>query len=175
MKPVLFRGRIRGITHRKLHSTLIGRTPGTNKPVNSDNFALTEAELKSALPQPFSHSEIYSLLCDLGRQRLHTLVSDCIDHTSHWRQVSSVLDRQLNRVQNSQIRKMESSSDLLLLNGDDAGYWPGANTDPRQWLALEVKRVYRLWKHRLSMLEMIADAQNPAQWEMRFLKNSKKK
>ena len=174
MKSVFTRGRIRGVTHHRSQSPLGGGNPNLGNSVAREALNLTLADLQKAVPQPLSHPEIHMLLGDLGRQTLHTLVSDCIVHASHWRQVSTALDRHLDRSGRPLSRKAEGPSVLLELDSDDAGYFPGTDADPRQWLAIEVRRVFRLWQQRLSMLEMIADGQSTAQWEMRLaLKTSR--
>lgn len=167
MTSTLLQGRIRGVTHHRKASPLSGGVR-TRHPVVLQALALTLDELRQGAPQPLSRLDVHRLLGDHGRAELHTLVLETIEHLSHWRQVSGVLDRHLTKAGPLPRKQGLETMPLLELGENAAGYVPGTEADPKQWLAIEVRRVYRLWKHRLATLEWIADGQGTAQWELRL-------
>ena len=156
------RRRIRGISFRHTRPG----NPQANRKFRPDLVplvTLSTHEMARAKPKPFDKSDIHRLLCDLGRQELHTLVTDCIEHVAHWRQITSRL-RPI-------VEEVREFAEAVHLTFSENATLP-QRTD---WILayLEAQAVYRLWRHRLTMLEMIADAQSSWQHEY-LLKKTKK-
>lgn len=104
-----------------------------------------ESELQKAAlagkPQPLSRTDIRRLLADFGRQELHTLVSDAIESAVRWKHVADAAER------------------LVANDGSDAR----VNHEEDVCALVETRTTLRLWRHRIEMLEWIADAQRSLQ------------
>jgi hypothetical protein len=145
------RNRIRGVSFRRSTSSL----PGTRSRASDGKFAgqdpflfeMSLHELRKTEPTAFKPKDIHRLLADQGRQEVHALVSDAVDHLGQLRQ----LERSLLRFTSDQ----ETKRQLL---GNDTHEDRG--TSSLDNLRVEVMRLQRLWKMRLEILEMIAMAQN---------------
>lgn len=117
------------------------RTPSRHLPALLGQDSLSERPDGSGAPAPLEPRDIHRLLGDFGRQELHTLVSDAVDAAVRWKQVVDALER------NAPL-------------GDAFGAEPRGFVSPRAVEALlDARRALRLWRHRLEILEMVADAQ----------------
>ncbi len=145
------RNRIRGVSFRRSTSSLPGARSRTTANTRSgeDTFLLEMSlrELHKTEPVPFKPKDIHRLLADQGRQEVHALVSDAVDHLGQLRQ----LERSLLRFSTDQ----ETKRQLL-----DAETHEESRFNRMDDLRIEVMRLQRLWKIRLEILEMIAMAQN---------------
>jgi hypothetical protein len=90
-----------------------------------------------AAPAPLTAADIHALLGDFGRQTLHTLVSDAVDAAVRWKQIAETLEKNQRLAASSETVLREETVDAVL----------GA------------RRTWHLWKHRLEILSLIADAQ----------------
>ncbi len=136
----LVRQKIKGISFRR--RTFQG---GNRKKFDVTLPPVEDVDLQEAAPTDFSSRDVKRLLKDLGRQELHTLVSDCVEHTSHW--------HQLRR----HVEKFETTYKIDEENLPKASH--------AQLRAIEVRYLHRKWLHRLRLLELIADAQASIQHE----------
>lgn len=145
------RNRIRGVSFRRATSSLPGattRSTDTKKSLNDPFFLqATLAELQKTEPRPFRPRDIQRLMADQGRQEIHALVSDTVDHLAQLRQ----LERSLLRF------APEHETKRQLLDAESAEDARGSSLDE---MRIEVLRLQRLWKMRLEILEMITMAQN---------------
>ncbi|MBM3381634.1 MAG: hypothetical protein FJY29_04245 [Betaproteobacteria bacterium] len=145
------RNRIRGVSFRRSTSSLPGsRSRGADTfSVEQDSSLLTLSlqEIRKTEPAAFKPKDILRLLADQGRQEVHALVSDAVDHLGQLRQ----LERSLLRFTSEQ----ETKRQLLGAESLEDG-----RIHPMDELRVEVMRLQRLWKMRLEILEMVAMAQN---------------
>jgi hypothetical protein len=151
MKNGLLRTRIKGMSFRSGIASSRSCNRQTKDPQNALD-AFSEDPQKGA-PPPLTRSDIRRLLQDLGRQELHTLMNESITHGSHWRQVSSMLEK----------RTEESFFDDPRQHGATLG--SEESSQRRADVLVLVKRNFRLWNHRIEMLEWIAKAQHTIQRE----------
>lgn len=135
----LVRQKIKGISFRRRSYRGGVRTHNEMLP------PIDDVDLKEAHPPLLTPKDVTRLLKDLGRQELHTLVSDCVEHASHW--------HQLRRHVEKQETSYKKVTDEL----------PKASAE--QLRAIEVRYLHRMWLHRLRLLELIADAQSSIQHE----------
>lgn len=146
MQKLFANGRIRGVSFRRNVTRSHGQRASISAPL-PEGFSLTHKMLDDAKPPHLCTREVRKLLLDTRRHEVHALVSETIEHLSHWKQISHALDSYL----------------LLDANGRSSSFnWDDdvpRNHEERRLLAVEVRSVFLMWRHRLSMLELIADAQ----------------
>lgn len=143
MRRTFLRRRVRGMSHR----WNLSRLPGV---ASSSQPALgTHPELLEGAPNPLTPADVARLLGDFGRHELHTHVSECIDHCAHWRQVVHRLDR-----------GGDKPVDRRML-GDEGEDTPDGESNA----LVEARRVHFLWRHRLTILELIARGQACHEWD----------
>jgi hypothetical protein len=146
MKRIL-RQNIRGISFHSRRSG-VGKTPAPqallrgHSPLLSDPETMARLAEGSDAPPPLDRRDIGRLLGDFGRQELHTLVSDAIDAAVRWKQLCDALERSLGPM----------GSPIL---GDEERILSTRIVEA----FLGARRTLQLWKHRIEILEMIADAQ----------------
>ena len=104
-------------------------------------------------PSDFTRADIRRLLEDFGRQELHTLVSDAIDAAVRWKQVSDAIDKLV----------ASERGETRVYREDDVG------------ALVEARATMRLWRHRIEMLEWIADAQHSLLTQGRMRAQGRKK
>ena len=114
---------------------------------NNENSENLKHKIRNTAPPRLSRTEIRTLLWDSGRQSLHTLISDAVDALGAVRQ----LKRQVI---------FEDREEIL-----------GSGLEDSWSLRNEVSHTAQLWKLRLDILEMIAEAQG----SLRHLPRSRKK
>jgi hypothetical protein len=73
-------------------------------------------------------------------------MSEAVEMTSHWRHASRALDR--------------AFEDSFFMDSRDHGEKNTPELNPQAETLLHARRNFRLWKHRVSILEMIAQAQH---------------
>ena len=139
----LTRRKIKGISFRR------SSTHFFPKKRQAINFELSETELKAGVAVPLNKKEIQRLMHDLGRQELHTLVSECVENASHWKQISKAMEKNETR-----------------FLGDD-------EDEEFSLRAIQARTNYRSWLHRLKMLELISDAQWSIQDELKLAEYNK--
>lgn len=173
MRNALSRVRIRGVSFRRTGPQGTGAGHKKDPTHVRPRLQLSQQELAQGAPPPLTAPDLNRLLKDLGRQELHTLVSDCIDHVSRWRQIANAMDVQAGLAGDlAGPRRMRSNSRAvegllpLALGGEADPLTPDGN--PTQILALEARAVFRLWRHRLEMLELVAGAQRSIQFEKKY-------
>lgn len=151
MTARLSRKRVQGVSHRW----------GVSTPVRRDNPNLTaqaewpNQDLSKGAPLPLKPEDVTRLLADFGRQEVHTQISECIDHCGHWRQVVHRLALRGGGTRDR--RLLESDGEVTLMETLLASSAEGA--------LVEARRVQWLWRHRLTVFEMIAGAQLSHEWE----------
>jgi hypothetical protein len=125
-----------------VNRTGIQRAPTRDKANSQSRKELLSIIISAEHAQPtdFTKSDIRRLMADFGRQEVHTLVSDAIDAAVHWKQVTDSLERNVSL---DLIQKQEARQ----LLEDEVG------------ALLAARKTLRLWRHRMQILEMIADAQ----------------
>ena len=154
------RQRIRGVSFRhgrsptssRGNSGRSGDTPLASEPAARSAFAragsaASPENIRNSAPQPLRNTDLRRLLEDFGRNELHSLVSDAVDHLVQLKQLNQSFQRLLP----------DSAPDRKFLASEDQ---EDLHADPLRETAVEIMRVQRLWKHRLDMLEMIAMAQD---------------
>jgi hypothetical protein len=142
MKKPLSRNRIRGISfHRTAPSGQGGRCSKKQHPQTDIDINA----LMAGAPTALSRAEIHKLLQEHGRHTLHTLMSDSVEIASQWRQASRALDK-----------KFET---FFFLEMRDANIDSESIAKEQVETLLQSRRNFRLWKHRIAILEMIAAAQ----------------
>lgn len=154
------RQRIRGVSFRHGRSSPASRRPAKTQgdagsPFNWGPLSFSDSpwsgpsveSIRNSAPRPFKKTDVHRLLADYGRNELHTLVSETIEHLVQLRQLSQSFRRFVPDV----------APDRKFLE-PDVGDETVAH--PLQETGIEIMRVQRLWKHRLEMLEMIAMAQD---------------
>lgn len=154
------RQRIRGVSFRHGRSSPASRRPARSQgdagspfkpgPLSSSDTLWSGPSVESirnSAPWPFKKNDVHRLLADYGRNELHTLVSEAVEHLVQLRQLTQSFQRFVPDV----------APDRKFLESDG-----GEETvaHPLQETGIEIMRVQRLWKHRLEMLEMIAMAQD---------------
>lgn len=141
----LMRHRIRGVTfHRQRsssHASGSSRFFSTRRPPQLDEKSLQEAH-----PTALSRDEIYRLAFAGSPHEIHALVLECIDQVGHWRQLSHAFDNYIF------MRRPEDNTAEALLS-------EVVRVDHDSFLAVEARTIYLAWRHRLDMLELIAQAQ----------------
>ena len=166
MRNVLSRQRIQGISlNRKTPSTARNSAPRVNIENNSSD-ALALQKILNSKPIPFSNSDIHRLLGDMGRTELQHLVSETIESISHWRQA-------LRRIEKSELK----ATNRWDWDANDSKFEKNVQNyslTVAQTLELEVRAQYRVWKHRLEVLELIASGQSSVHWEIRNNKRHKR-
>ncbi len=161
MKKVLQRSRIKGMSFRS-SVTISGRSSRHKKDL--DHFAdPVPTPSDKGAPAPLLRADIARLLNDIGRHELHALVSECIEHCSHWRQISRTLERHAETSALGANRHQENEGTTAFTNA--------INTEA----LIESRKNFSLWHHRLTMLEWIAAAQSSMQWEQILKQKSAKR
>lgn len=145
------RNRIRGVSFHHARSSSVSGHGGSRR--DSSTYSSTAwtgpslQELQNTAPQRFGDSDLHRLLADQGRQEIHSLVSDAVEHLGQLRQLSRSLQRFAPEEEtHRQFLNAESNED--------------SGIHPMQEMYVEVMRIQRLWKLRLETLEMIVMAQN---------------
>ena len=87
------------------------------------------------------------MIADYGRNELHTLVSESVDHLVQLKQLTRSVERFAG--------EEEPDRRFLGSENDDE-----LSANPMQDMRIEALRVQRLWKLRLELLEMVAMAQD---------------
>lgn len=143
--------RIRGVSFRHARSSGVSGRGVRKRDSSPDSSAAWSGpslqELQTTAPQRFADFDVHRLLADQGRQEIHSLVSDAVEHLGQLRQLSVSLQR---------FAPEEETHRQFL----DAQSNEDTGTHPLQEMYVEVMRIQRLWKLRLDMLEMIVMAQN---------------
>ncbi len=145
MKKSLSHSRIKGVSYRRNVSGAPHAPSPKEKKFPEQLLASPE---KNGEPQPLTRVDIHKLLQDLARQSLHTLMSEAVDMSSHWCHASRALDRTFEDSFFLDARKSISESDHKV------------NPAPQAETLLNARRNFRLWKHHIAILEMIAQAQH---------------
>lgn len=115
-------------------------------------------EIEEALPATLSRLDIHRLLEDFQRNELHALVSESIEQCGRWRQIQRLLERAVPEAQGTDDRLWSdfSNTSSKSLLPDQAA------------LLLATRHLYRQWRHRLDVLELIAEGQGTHQAEMLY-------
>ena len=151
MKKGLQRSRIKGMSFRSGVSTSFRSTTQQKKmPQPTEPLA---AFTETGAPAPLLRVDIARLLHDVGRQELHALMCESIEHCSHWRQISRTLQRHAETPMLETHRHQDNDVTTAFSNA--------TNTEA----IIESRKNFRLWNHRLIMLEWVAEAQSSMQWE----------
>ena len=108
----------------------------TRSGVGPHEIRSLRASAEQARPDNFSKMDIERLMADFARHEVHTLVLDAIDAAVRWKQLTDTLERHVSP-------------------GDETREFADDEIDA----LLAARTTLRLWRHRLQMLEMIADAQ----------------
>ncbi|MEN9827330.1 MAG: hypothetical protein RI953_3075 [Pseudomonadota bacterium] len=156
------RNRIRGVSFHRGRSGLPGRRP------SGDEFAVgisslnglksgfsssshwsgpSPEQIRESAPEGFKNSDLRRLMADHGRNELHTLVSESVDHLVQLKQLARSVERFAGEDEPDRKFMGSETDDELSAN-------------PIQEMRIEALRVQRLWKLRLELLEMIAMAQD---------------
>lgn len=129
---------ISGVRSRKMEGHLGYGFPWTGPGIE---------DLRNSAPVSFNDRDLHRLLADQGRQEVHSLVSDAVDHLAQLRHLGQALQRFVT----------QDDVDRKFLDGDET---ESTQMHPAQELYVEVNRLQRLWKVRLEILEMVVMAQN---------------
>jgi len=120
---------------RRTGISRVRQSPEASAPLASEIHSVA-ASAEQARPQDFRKTDIERLMADFARHEVHTLVLDAIEAAVRWKQLTDTLERHVS---------------------------PGDETrvffDDEIKALLAARTTLRLWRHRLQMLEMIADAQ----------------
>lgn len=153
MKQLLFKNRIRGVSfHRKGSGIGASRFQENAVRLPEDIVRLSKEELRRGRPQNLTSQQVAHLLLDSQRHELHQLVIECIDHVTHWKQLAQALEKYLSRPSHGVSLELACGMDNV--ENEDTRF-----SNEKLNFALEVRSIFLLWKHRLSILELIAEAQ----------------
>jgi len=155
MRTLSNRNKIHGISFHHRTSQRCVRT----KSSLSQYFNLNELRLqiKEESPYDLSAKEIQYFMCDQGRNEIHSHVSICVETIAKWVGIIKTMERCFPQ------------RDFININ---------ANFDYEDEIKcilselevfLESKKLLALWRHRLSIFEMIVEAQG----SLRFVKFKK--
>lgn len=150
MRRLFARNSIRGVTtHRRSYGASAKRDYVKLSTLDTSPFQITKKMLQEGKPAELCSIKIRALLLDTPRHEIHALVSEAIEHLSHWKQLLHALESYLAR---------KGSLELYLENSafEDEDLEPNEQHN----FALDVRANFQLWKHRLAVLELIADAQH---------------
>ena len=130
--------------------------------LNSLNLKYIEQELRTDFPPQFNHKDIKRLMHDLAHAEIHTHANQCVDLMGKWSSIVKTLENNLEL--NHALKKETFVSDFLKERKDKEKTLPELNekiTQMREFLTLylEVKKMLFLFKHNLSILEMIVNTQ----------------
>lgn len=109
------------------------------------------AQIRTDCPVNLQRQHILQLLCDQGRNEIHTLVSLCTEGISKWSGIVKTLERCFTF---ANLEKKEFALDVLNENDD---YFVYKLEELEAYL--EAKKCLALLKHKLKILEMIVEAQ----------------
>ncbi len=151
MKKALTRSRIQGVSFHRNTSSVPNVT---KKYMNRPPFVTPSHSPAHGAPQPLSRHHIRILLQDLARQTLHTLMTESVEMTSQWRHASRALDKNVGDTFFDDPRSKQKSDEET-------------QTNEQAETLVQARATFRFWKHRVAILEMIAQAQQPLQWEKR--------
>ena len=141
----ILRNRISGISFRKRSFRKRQAKIEAINPLDLDELYL---QAKSDDPAPLTRAQIFELLGEHGRHILNSLQSDCVDKVARWTGILDLIKKNFNS-----INVFEQEKDLLERND----FFSRLNSETEVYL--EAKRLVLLWKHKLIILEMIANAQ----------------
>lgn len=130
--------------------------------LNSLNLKHIEQELRTDSPIQFNHKDIKRLMQDLAHTEIHTRANQCVDLMGKWTSIVKTLENNLEL--NHALKKETFVSDFLKERKDKEKTLPELNekiTHMREFLSLylEVKKTIFLFKHNLSILDMIVNVQ----------------
>ncbi len=131
------RNRIHGVSFHVQRTGIARPTragSATDRPLEEIRSVAQSA--KHGQPPDLTKSDIRRLLEDFGRQELHTLVSDAIDAAVRWKHVAESMER-----------LFALDDDKRIYEADEVG------------ALIEARTTLRLWRHRIDVLELVADAQ----------------
>lgn len=116
-------------------------------------------QIKKESPSHLTVKEIQYFLCDQGRNEIHTHVSICAEIISKWTGIIKTMERcfpfrDFTMIKNTFHYNKNDSFECVLNELE---------------VFLEAKKLLALWRHRLSIFEMIVEAQG----SLRFLKINK--
>jgi len=112
-----------------------------------DFFNLDELyqQIKKETPTHFSNWDIKRFLGDHGRNEINSQISMCIDFISKWSAILKVCERCFPDRYFLNFEYITQTNDALIGNEID--------------IYLSIKKLIRLWRHNLNIVEMSAEAQ----------------
>lgn len=156
MKVFSHRNKIHGITFHHRTSQRRIKTKSTLRDYFNLNHLI--AQINEESPDNLDKENIAYLMCDQGRNEIHTLVSLCTDSISKWDGIIKTMDRCFTF---ANLEKKEFTLNSFL-EQDDCLIAAIEELE----VYLEAKKLLALWKHKLKILEMIVEAQG----SLRFLR-----
>jgi hypothetical protein len=152
MKQLFARNKIRGVSFHRTGAPLTRKSEQEIWRITPD----LHREIRNARPAPLSRNDILRLLEDFARVELHSLVLESIEQCGRWRQIQRLLERTVEEPQGA---KQHPWSEL-------SGHPPDAILPDEATLLLATRHIYRQWRHRLDVLELIAEGQSTHHTEM---------
>ncbi len=149
MKVFSHRNKIHGITFHHRTSQRRIKTKSTLRDYFNLNHLITQ--INEEYPDNLDKENIAYLMCDQGRNEIHTLVSLCTDNISKWDGIVKTMDRCFTF---ANLEKKEFTLNYFLEQDD---CFIAAIEELEVYL--EAKKLLDLWKHKLKILEMIVEAQ----------------
>ncbi len=156
MKVFSHRNKIHGVTfHYRTSQRRIQTKSALRDYFNLNHLIM---QIHEELPENLDKKNIAYLMCDQGRNEIHTLVSICTDSISKWDGIVKTMDRCFTF---ANLEKKE-----FALNGylEQDEHFIAAIEELEVYL--EAKKLLALWKHKLKILEMIIKTQG----SLRFLR-----
>lgn len=149
MKVFSHRNKIHGITFHHRTSQRRIKTKSTLRDYFNLNHLITQ--INEEYPDNLDKENIAYLMCDQGRNEIHTLVSLCTDNISKWDGIVKTMDRCFTF---ANLEKKEFTLNSFLEQDD---CFIAAIEELEVYL--EAKKLLALWKHKLKILKMIVEAQ----------------
>ena len=149
MKVFSHRNKIHGITFHHRTSQRRIKTKSTLRDYFNLNHLITQ--INEEYPDNLDKENIAYLMCDQGRNEIHTLVPLCTDNISKWDGIVKTMDRCFTF---ANLEKKEFTLNYFLEQDD---CFIAAIEELEVYL--EAKKLLDLWKHKLKILEMIVEAQ----------------
>lgn len=150
MRVFSSRQKIHGISfhHRSAQKKAALKTPSLSSYFELDALLF---QIQNDYPAIISLSDIYYFLCDQGRNEIHTHVSECVDHISKWSGIIQTMQRCF-----PQKRGLNLDSFEIIEENNEVYECISQELE----IFLSAKKVLALWKHRLTIFEMIVNAQD---------------
>lgn len=142
-----YKNKIKGISfHHRSHKKSKNQNYRIHDFFNLDELYL---QIKKETPSRFSPTDIKRFLCDHGRNEINSRISQCIDFCAKWNGILKLCERCFPDKYFLNQSFLKNSQDELLetIFEDEIEIY------------LLIKKLIRLWKHNLSILEMTAQAQ----------------